>query len=122
MRHVDPTPSDFQLAFVKNTNDDGTLIGCKSKDGNTFLENMVQQKLSDSYVIRQVGGVNPRVQLVGLSDHYTSDTLQNLPFKCNKDMFSENSDCKVVKIMSTKKNDKIFQAIIRLMKFRVLEL
>nr|CAI5861872.1 unnamed protein product [Callosobruchus analis] len=53
---------------------------------------MVQEKLSDNYEVREVTGVYPRIKLVGMN--------------CN-------GDFKIIKHFPTKKNDKIFQAIIQ---------
>ncbi|CAH2010685.1 unnamed protein product [Acanthoscelides obtectus] len=52
-----PCTAEVQLAKEKDVRDGGILIGCKSKAGNQKLKAIVQEKLSDSYVIHLNIGV-----------------------------------------------------------------
>lgn len=113
MRYVDPTSSDIQLSRVKTVKDGGILIGCSNKNGHEKLKEVIQQNLANTYEVREVSGISPRIRLVGMSEQYTEDDLHNLVLRCNSGMFYEDSECKIIKMMPTKKNEEVFQAIIQ---------
>ncbi|CAH1102023.1 unnamed protein product [Psylliodes chrysocephalus] len=67
------------------------------------------KKLSNSYEIRKVSGVNPRFRLVAM---FEKGGLINLIQKGNPEVFVEDAECNIVNVITTKKNDAIFQAVI----------
>ncbi|CAH1975592.1 unnamed protein product, partial [Acanthoscelides obtectus] len=113
IQHVNPCTAEVQLAKVKDVRDGGILIGCKSKEENQKLKAIVQEKLSDSYVIREITGINPRFRLVGMSDKYSDDKLRHLLLKGNTDIFEDDFECKIVKHFPTKKDPSVYQAIVQ---------
>ncbi|CAH1994989.1 unnamed protein product, partial [Acanthoscelides obtectus] len=113
IQHVNPCTAEVQLAKVKDVRDGGILIGCKSKEENQKLKAIVQEKLSDSYVIREITGINPRFRLVGMSDKYSDDKLRHLLLKGNTDTFEDDFECKIVKHFPTKKDPSVYQAIVQ---------
>lgn len=114
MRHINPIESNIQLSKVKSVKNGGFLIGCKNKEDNEKIKKMVEDKLSDSYEIQEINGINPRVRVVGLTENYPYDQLVTYIKKCNADLFLSNSVCKIIKTFPTKKNKNIFQVILQL--------
>nr|CAI5867064.1 unnamed protein product [Callosobruchus analis] len=113
LSNANPAEAEVQLTRVRNVRDGGILIGCKSQEENRKLKAMVQEKLSDNYEVREVTGVYPRIKLVGMNCKYSEETLKNLILRGNPSLFSDSGDFKIIKHFPTKKNDKIFQAIIQ---------
>lgn len=111
MHNINPTDNSIHLTKVKHIKDGGILIACKSKEENEKIMKLVQETMSDSYAVKEVAGINPRLCIVGLSEKYTEEMLQYQIRNCNPEIFSKYSDCKIVKIFPTKKNAAIFQAV-----------
>lgn len=113
LRNINPLEENMQLAKIKNIKDGGILISCKTKAENDKLKSIVQQRMSGGYNVREVGGFLQRIRIVGMTENYTSEDLRNYLFALNVNIFSEDSECKIVKIFPTRKNASIFQAIIQ---------
>ena len=56
---IDPVDAKIQIQRVKSIKNGGMLIGCSSSDQNSRFKQLAQEKLSESYVIREVKGVSP---------------------------------------------------------------
>lgn len=112
LQHVDPSQNNIQLSRVKNCRDGGVLISCNNSEGNEKFKTLVNEKLLNSYDIKEVSGVRPRLRIVGMTQHYTEDTLLSLLPRYNPNIFPEDSLLRILKVMPTKKNENIFQAII----------
>lgn len=114
---INPVDSDIHISKVKSVKHGGILVGCSSIEDNSRFKKIAQEKLADSYVIKEVKGIHPRVKIVGLTHRYSSEELQDLfehVVKVNSDIFNPNSVCNVVKIWPTKKKPNIFQAIFQI--------
>lgn len=111
---VDPIVGDLHLCKVKNIKGGGVLIGCKSRQENEKIRKAMVEKMGDSYVVKELHGVSPRVRVVGMTDQLSEDALLTLMMKCNRGLFSESSEVKIVKIFPTKKNADIYQCILQL--------
>src|SRR5699024_9208737 len=69
-----------------------------------------------SYHIKEAKGILPRVKVVGITQCYTNEELEELVehvVKTNSTIFDLNSVCNVLKFWPTKKDPKIFQALIQ---------
>lgn len=113
-RNIGLDEDSIHLRRLKNLKNGGVLIECKSGEQNERLKKAVEDKLSDSYVVRELRGICPRVKIVGMSEDYSADSFIRLLKKCNPELFSVNTECKVVKMFPTKKNENIFQCILEL--------
>lgn len=111
---INPADVDIQLSKVKNIKNGGILIGCRNKDDNEKLKKIAVDRLSDQYEIKEFQGLNPRVRVVGITDKYEEDELLEYIKKLNADLFALNTVCKLVKLIPTKKNKNVFQAILQL--------
>lgn len=107
---INPIDVNIKLSKVKNVKNGGVLIGCRDKEDNEKLKNIAEAKLSDSYVVKEFRGINPRIRVVGITEKYEEDELVEYIKKSNVDLFSLNIDCKLIKFIPTKKNKDIFQA------------
>lgn len=112
-QNINPSQSNIQLAKVKNLKNGGVLIGCKNSEDNVKFKKMVQEKMSQSYEVRELHGVLPRVRIVGMSEKLAEDQLADYIKKCNSDLLS-NSECKLIKLFPLRKNKDIFQCILQL--------
>lgn len=74
----------------------------------------MQEKLSDSYEVRAVRGVSPRIRITGISEDYTRDTLLDCLVKLNSSVFLSDSECKIISFLPTKKNKEVFQAVLQI--------
>lgn len=113
MRNINPAEHDFHLTRVKHLKDGGILVGCRSGEENDKLKKLVEEKMANSYKIREFAGVEPRLRVVGLSEEYSGDVLLALVLKCNPETFCGSYTCKIVKIFPTKKSPNIYQAVIQ---------
>lgn len=100
-----------ELATVKKkpSKDGGIVIGCNNREDNAKLLIMVQQKMSDSYNVKILEGIQPRIKIVGISENFTLEFIMDYLFKCNAGIFVEKSECKELKILPSQKKSKIFQ-------------
>lgn len=113
MSQINPANSELQLSRVKNVKNGGMVIGCQSREENEKLRKMVQDKMSDSYVVRELNGISPRIRVAGITEKHPVDSLVNYILKCNSDIFLNNAECKLLKFYPTKKNKDIYQAILQ---------
>lgn len=114
LEKIDPINSELQFTKVKTVKNGGMVIGCHSKEESEKLRKMVQEKMSDSYVVRELNGISPRIRIVGMTEKYREDVLINYFLKCNSDLMSHTTNCKLIKLYPTKKNKDIYQAILQL--------
>ena len=111
---VNPSELKLRLTKVKPANNGSIVIGCKNEEENRKFKQIAEKKLSDSYEIRELHGINPRVRVVGFRENYAEEDFLNILKQLNVDIFDSNSLCNVIKICKTKKGDKIFQAVLQL--------
>lgn len=112
-QNLNPSQSNIQLSRVKNLKNGGVLIGCKNRDDSEKFKKIIQDKMSQSYEIRELHGVLPRIRIVGMSEKYPEDQLVDYIKKCNVDLL-HNSECKLIKLFSLRKNKDIFQCVLQL--------
>lgn len=112
MQQINPLETPLQISKVKNVKGGGVLIGCKSNEENEKLRKLAVEKLSSTYNVKAVRGVNPRVRVVGISPEIDENDLLEIITKMNSNLI--NPDCKLIKYFPTKKNRNVFQAIIQL--------
>nr|CAH7751110.1 unnamed protein product [Callosobruchus chinensis] len=113
LKSVDPVEANLQLGKVRDIKDGGLLVGCKSKADNLKLLSIAKQKLGNSYHIKEVTGINPRVRLVGMTSVYSEEQINSYLLKSNPEIFCGDVECKVLKTCPLKKNNEIFQAVIQ---------
>lgn len=111
---INPIESNLKLSKVRNVKNGGILIGCQTQEDNEKFSKMVQDKLSDSYEIREVRGINPRIRVVGITEKFEDNELLNIIKKSNTGLISSKCDLKLIKYFPTKKNKHIFQAVLQL--------
>ncbi|XP_063912086.1 uncharacterized protein LOC135128936 isoform X2 [Zophobas morio] len=91
-------------------------VGCSSTEDNSRFKKIAQEKLADSYIIKEVKGIYPRVKIVGITEKYSSEDLEEIldhVIRINSDIFDPNSVCKVLKFWPTKKKPNVYQAILQ---------
>ncbi|CAH2000653.1 unnamed protein product [Acanthoscelides obtectus] len=113
LKSVDPVEANIHLGKVCDIKEGGIVLGCKSKADNLKLLSIAKEKLGDSYVIKEVAGINPRVRIVGLSGEYSDEQIRSYLLKGNPDVFCGDVECKVLKTYAVKKN-RIFQSVLQI--------
>lgn len=114
MKNINPVDSEFQLARVKHVRGGGVLVSCKSGAETKKLKKIAEEKLADTYEIKETRGISPRVRVVGISENISESVLLSMIRKNNASIVDNTSDCKLVKFASTKRNDKVYQATLQL--------
>lgn len=124
MKQINPIDLNVKVSKVKNTSNGGVLIGYANADGANKFKQAANEKLSENYHVNEVKNVNPRVKIVGMIEEYSDDQLLTF-IKTQNDVIGENSKCNVRKIWPTKKNRRVYQAILEMdaeTYFKLLEL
>lgn len=101
MKTIDPIDDNLQFSKIKNIKNGGLLIGCRNKEENSKLLNLVQERLPDSYEIREVSGIQPRIRIVGITSSFTEKQLVRCLPKMNPDLFHSPTECEVIKVSIT---------------------
>ena len=113
---IKPSESGIHISQVKTVKRGGILVGCSSTEDNSRFKKIAQEKLADSYIIKEVKGIYPRVKIVGITEKYSSEDLEEIldhVIRINSDIFDPNSVCKVLKFWPTKKKPDVYQAILQ---------
>lgn len=110
MNSINPVDLNIQVSKVKNLSNGGILIGCQDSSGADKFKQLAKQKLSSRYEIKEAKKGNFRVKIVGMIEEYSEDQIVNF-IRHQNALFSENSSCRIIKIWSTKKNSRIYQAV-----------
>lgn len=113
LRNLNPTTENLQLSKIKSIKDGGLLIGCRNQEDNKKIKNIIQTNLADTYSVREVTGVQPRLRVVGMTESYSEGELGDIILKSNSGIFLDDSECKVLKIFPTKKNPGIWQTVVQ---------
>ena len=116
-KNINPVDSQLSLSKVKNVKNGGLLIGFSSKEENLRFKKMASEKLAENYDIQEIKGVQPRLKIVGMTESYNTDEIIEFvehSVRNNCTAINLNIECSVVKFFPTKKNKKIYQAIIQL--------
>ncbi|KAJ3662783.1 hypothetical protein Zmor_007112 [Zophobas morio] len=113
---IDPANEKIQIAKVKSTKNGGMLVSCLSSDQNLRFKQLAQENLANSYVIRELNGISPRVRIVGFSQKYEEDEwveLADYMKSVNNSIFNVSSSCKIFKFWATKKKRSTYQALLQ---------
>ncbi len=113
---IKPSDSGIHISQVKTVKRGGILVGCSSTEDNSRFKKIAQEKLAESYIIKEVKGIYPRVKIVGMTEKYSLEELEDLldhVIRINSDIFDPNSICKVLKFWATKKKSNVYQAILQ---------
>lgn len=113
LQEINPIKHNLNILSVKNISNGGIVIGCQDESGVSKLKEVAKDKLAGKYEISDVKNLNPRIRLVGISEKLEESELVEFVRYQNKSVFSENSECKVIKLWPTKKNSNVFQAILQ---------
>lgn len=113
MKKISPADSNIQLSRLRAVGGGGLLLGCRNSEDNKKLKDIVQQKMSDSYEVVEMHGLNPRIRIAGITGKYDDQKLLETIKKCNRGVFTDTSSCSLIKFCSTKKNPNTFQATLQ---------
>lgn len=114
LQSINVSSSDININRIKHIKDGGLVVGCKTTEEVSKFKDIIEQKMSSGYDIREVKGLHPRVRIVGLSQTLNTDTLLKLVRKQNNEIFDDNSECTVTKLWQTKNNNHLYQAVLQL--------
>lgn len=113
LHEINPLEHNLLISSVKNISNGGIVIGCTNEKEASKLKEVAKGKLAEKYEIRDAKNLNPRIRLVGISEKLEESELVEFVKYQNKSLFSENSECKLIKLWPTRKNSNVFQAILQ---------
>lgn len=113
MKSLNPVDINIQVSKIKNVHSGGILIGCNKPDDAHKFRQMAEAKLSSEYNITGVRNNSMKLRLVGMIEKYSDDQLLKF-IKAQNNVLCDVSECKVVKIWPTKKNNQLYQAVIQI--------
>ena len=110
---------DMQLSLskVKSMKNGDMLVGFNSKEDNNRFKKAADEKLADKYDIVMLKGVQPRIKIVGLNQIYTEAEIVDYVEHAIRNNITDinlTAECSFIKLWPTKKNAKIYQAIVQL--------
>lgn len=109
---INPIENNIHPNKVKKTRDGGLIVGCQNKEENKAFLTLARQKLAGSYDIKELGGVNPRIRIAGMSEKHDEENVKNFLIKSNSHIFYDDSHIRIVKLSSHKKNANLYQAVL----------
>lgn len=78
----------------------------------SMIKEIADKNMSKDYDVHVLKSFQPQLRIVGLSEKLTETELSQYIKLQNDHMFSESSQCEVINIKPTKKNDKVYQAMV----------
>lgn len=110
MQIIIPATYDFCIGYVKETRDGGIVLGCTGGVAN--LKEIVDKKLSSKYDVHLLKSFHLQIHIVGRSESFDNQTLVHYLLRRNSDVFSVNSDLKVIRSWRTKKKTRCLPAFV----------
>lgn len=107
MRNINPVKENLDLEQVKEIGGGGIAIRC---EGNEKLQKLVKSKMSETYDVKVVGPVYPRVRISGLSEKLDEETLLHMLKSQNRSLFHKECHLKFISIKPLRKSPSIFHA------------
>ena len=102
---------ELGIARVKSIRNGGVLLNCRNPDE---LKKLVQnKKLDEKYDIHDVKTPLPRIRISGISDDIAEEMIVPFLLKQNKHIFSETTQCTLLKYAPIKNRQKTFQVILQ---------
>lgn len=114
LQNFNPAYSEININKIKHIKDGGILLSCETSEEIVKFKKIAEDKLSDNYDVHEVKGIHPRVRIVGLSEKLSDDAILKLVVKQNRELFSDNTECKIIKCWPTKHNNDLFQVTLQL--------
>lgn len=108
---IDPAECKLSIAGVRSIKNGGILVKCPNP--SEFKKFADDNKLNESYEIRNLKPRSPRLRISGISSELSKDHIISFLVKQNKSIFSDSSQVKLLKLLPTKKNADIFQIILQ---------
>lgn len=110
---VDPVVNNLQIAKIKNVKDGAVLISCRRNEDNSKLKQLVEESLAETYEIKEVRGVRPRIRIGGITEDLSGEEFLEILKKMNSHLIDSNAECSVLKLHKSRKNSNIYQALIQ---------
>lgn len=114
LENINPVEASFQLAKVKHIRNGGILVSCRDKENTQKFMKMAEENMPESYEVKVSRGISPRIRVVGMNKKYSENELLEIIRKNNSFIIGGESEISVVNVTPTKKNDKVFQAVLEL--------
>ncbi|KAJ3660034.1 hypothetical protein Zmor_011690 [Zophobas morio] len=101
LNNVNPIESSLVIGKVKNLKDGGLLLGCE--DVSKFKE-IVKEKLSQNYNVREVKKIRSRIRIAGISDTIQKEDVLSYLVKQNEFIFdNDTTEYEMLKFYPVKK-------------------
>lgn len=110
---VNPVDLNVKINNVKHISNGGILLDCNKSEEVSKLKEIVQEKMSSDYEIHVLKSIHPQLRIVGISENFDPSTLLMYIRKQNDIIFTSNSECSILRMWPTKKNNNIYQATLQ---------
>jgi hypothetical protein len=104
-------PANVEVSSIRNISKGAVALGCKTKEAVAKLQQVVTERLGDSYELKIPVGLNPQIKIVGLSEKWSEIELAT-KLRAQNIIFENCETLKVCKIEVTKARTDRFNAII----------
>jgi hypothetical protein len=108
---IDPSKSNVDISGVRSTKNGGLILKCH--DPSEFKKFALDNKLVDSYEIKDLKTISPRLRISGVSSDLGKEHIISFLVKQNSSVFSNPSQLKILKYFPTKKKPDVFQFILQ---------
>jgi hypothetical protein len=108
---IDPSKSNVDISGVRSTKNGGLILKCH--DPSEFKKFALDNKLLDSYEIKDLKTISPRLRISGVSSDLGKEHIISFLVKQNSSVFSNPSQLKILKYFPTKKKPDVFQFILQ---------
>lgn len=75
--------------------------------GNQKLKRVVEEKLSEEYIVKDLKGISQRIHITGFSTKLASDERMECTTKMNSALFSDNDEGSVMRITAAKQKNAL---------------
>lgn len=107
LQNVDPVKENLRVKQVRDVSNGGIAVRCEN---DTKLLDLVNSKLSNTYDVKVVSPIHPRVRISGLSEKLEENTLLEMLKSQNSSIFNSSSHIKFLSLDAVRNNKDVFHA------------
>jgi hypothetical protein len=110
LHNANPINENIKINDVKRVSSGAIVVGCSNELDCKKLKNIVSDKLSNRYQVKELSVLRPQVRLVGISSEISKEGVVDCLRKQNSELFAASSHCELIRYWPTAKNKNVFQA------------
>lgn len=91
VKTVNPIDTNLSFTKIKETRDGGLLVLCENIDDYSKFKQLITDKLSYNYTVKDIPVLNPRFKVVGISKYVNDEILVRYITTKNKSLICDSS-------------------------------